>query len=137
MCVLSILFALNNHKCKQTEDRKADINCLNESNLTPRATNWGIDSPLRKNLQCYHKLSTISVPQNIPQGTESHLPKDEHTVESESPDFQGLIHMGTKLTLIPSTQDGGEVIKGQVCLIVCPVGLWNPQSIDVDMLSNW
>lgn len=30
------------------------------------------------------------VPQYIPQGTKSRLPKDEHMVQSQLPDFQGL-----------------------------------------------
>lgn len=51
------------------------------------------------------------------QGTESHLPKEKHTVESE-------LHR--------------DEIDTKICIIMCPVHLWTPPGvIGTDMLGNW
>lgn len=41
-----------------------------------------------------------------------YLPTDEHQVQSELPDCQGLLDTGTKVTLMLSIHSGAQVIKG-------------------------
>ena len=69
------------------------------------------EEPCNATTNYYNKCS-----QCIPQGTESHLPKEEHAVESE-------LH--------------GDEIDTKICVIVWPMHLWTlPGVIGTDVLSN-
>lgn len=91
MCFLSTLFALNNlNTNRRTGVQKADTNALTKVTSHSDPSMEGEARSLEEE-HCNATRSYLKcVPQYTPQRTKSHLPKDEHKVHSELPDFQGL-----------------------------------------------